>query len=171
MGSDDAPMIATVAEALLPGGVAGCTADNCKDLVLPHPCARLPAAIPVFGIVKQPHSRLLFTIVRPQGNSMLAKGKFSDAVWLYSLGLAKREGSHVLHSNRSAAHARLLEYDDALRDADMCIRVKPDWSRGYGRRAAALEGKGRCAHELGAVACRRAAADVNWDRMAGTQTR
>jgi len=31
--SKNAVTIATVAEALLPGGVAGCSADNCKDLV------------------------------------------------------------------------------------------------------------------------------------------
>lgn len=80
-----------------------------------------------------------------QGNSMLSKGKVADAVWLYSLGLAKREGCQILHSNRSAAHAKLMQWDDALRDADACIRVKPDWARGYGRRAAALEGKGRFA--------------------------
>ena len=104
-----APTIRDVAEALLPGGVKGSTADACKDL----------------------------------GNTMLQTGKVADAVWLYTLALDKRPSCHVLHSNRSAAHARLGEWAKALADADQCVQVNATWPRGYSRRAAALEGLGR----------------------------
>lgn len=64
-------------------------------------------------------------------------------MWLYSLGMEKRASCHVLHSNRSAAHARLMEWDKALADAQECVRLNAGWARGHSRLAAALEGKGR----------------------------
>ena len=77
------------------------------------------------------------------GNKMLQAGKFADAVWCYSLGLDKRPGCHVLHSNRSAAHARAGEWAKALEDADHCVRHNAGWARGHSRRGTALEGLGR----------------------------
>ena len=64
-------------------------------------------------------------------------------MWLYSLGMEKRANCHVLHSNRSAAHARLMEWDKALADAKECVRLNAGWARGHSRLAAALEGKGK----------------------------
>lgn len=100
------PTMKDVADALLPGGIKGCSPDDCKEL----------------------------------GNKMLQAGKVGDAVWLYSLGLDKRPGCHVLYSNRSAAHARMGEWAKALEDADACVKHNLGWPRGYSRRAAALEG-------------------------------
>ncbi len=54
-------------------------------------------------------------------------------------------------SNRSAASAKLGKFDDALRDADECIKSKPDWGKGYGRRGAALEGLGKLDESLKAL--------------------
>jgi stress-induced-phosphoprotein 1 len=48
----------------------------------------------------------------------------------------------VLYSNRSAAEASLGLWESALRDAEMAIELKPAWSKGYGRRGAALIGLG-----------------------------
>ena len=81
----------------------------------------------------------------------LTAGKLDDAIWLYSLGLTKRQGCHVLLSNRSAASAKLGKFDDALRDADECIKSKPDWGKGYGRRGAAFEGLGKMDEALKAL--------------------
>ena len=43
-------------------------------------------------------------------------------------------------SNRSAAHAKCGQYHAALEDADSCLRIRPDWGKGHGRRGAALQG-------------------------------
>lgn len=48
----------------------------------------------------------------------------------------------MLYSNRSAAEASLGLWESALRDAEMAIELKPAWSKGYGRRGAALIGLG-----------------------------
>ena len=51
--------------------------------------------------------------------------------------------NHVLFSNRSAAHAGLGKYEDALADAERCVRMSPKWGKGYGRKGAALTGLGQ----------------------------
>lgn len=124
--------IKDVAEVMLPGGMKGCSADDCKDL----------------------------------GNKMLQTGKVADAVWLYSLGLEKRPGCHVLHSNRSAAHARVGEWAKALADADECVSHNPAWARGYSRRASALEGLGKLDE---AIAAHEKVLDIEANNTASQQ--
>ena len=43
--------------------------------------------------------------------------------------------SHVLLSNRSAAYVGLEQFSKALDDAQACLRSKPDFIKGYGRKA------------------------------------
>jgi len=48
-----------------------------------------------------------------------------------------------LFSNRSAAKAGKKEWDQALQDAEQCIKVNPSWGKGYARKGAALHGARR----------------------------
>ena len=48
--------------------------------------------------------------------------------------------NHVFYSNRSAAYAGLGDYENALADAERTVAYKPDWSKGYSRKGAALYG-------------------------------
>ena len=57
--------------------------------------------------------------------------------------------NHVLYSNRSAAHASKKEFDKALADANKTTEIKPEWSKGWGRKGAALHGTG----DLGTCEC------------------
>jgi stress-induced-phosphoprotein 1 len=50
--------------------------------------------------------------------------------------------NHVLYSNRSASYASLRDFDKALVDANKCVELNPGWSKGYGRKGAALHGIG-----------------------------
>merc|ERR1712196_377178 len=52
------------------------------------------------------------------------------------------EPSHVLFSNRSACYCGLHRYNEARSDAQVCIRMKRGWGKGYGRLGAALHGLG-----------------------------
>lgn len=44
----------------------------------------------------------------------------------------------TLYSNRSFCHLKLGEAGDALCDANSCIRLRPEWQKGYYRKGAAL---------------------------------
>jgi stress-induced-phosphoprotein 1 len=52
----------------------------------------------------------------------------------------------VLYSNRSAAYASKKDWTNALKDAERTTEIKPDWAKGWGRKGAALHGKGDLAN-------------------------
>ena len=74
------------------------------------------------------------------GNAAFKAGDNEEAVRCFSEASAEDPTNHVLYSNRSAANAKLGQYKDALLDANKCIDMKPDWSKGHSRRGAAYEG-------------------------------
>ncbi|KAI1903623.1 hypothetical protein AGOR_G00029110 [Albula goreensis] len=81
--------------------------------------------------------------LKDQGNKALSDGWFEEAVCCYTDALTLDPCNHVLYSNRSAAHAKKGDYESALLDACSTIQIKPDWAKGYSRKAAALEFLGR----------------------------
>ena len=44
----------------------------------------------------------------------------------------------TLYSNRSLCYLQMTEGDKALRDANTCIKLRPEWIKGYYRKGAAL---------------------------------
>lgn len=48
----------------------------------------------------------------------------------------------MLYSNRSGAYASLKDWEAALEDANKTTEIKPDWSKGWGRKGTALHGTG-----------------------------
>jgi tetratricopeptide (TPR) repeat protein len=44
----------------------------------------------------------------------------------------------TLYSNRSLCYLKVGEHEDALCDADACIRRRPEWQKAYYRKGSAL---------------------------------
>ncbi|CAH1403250.1 unnamed protein product [Nezara viridula] len=83
------------------------------------------------------------TVLKEKGNAALQEGKFLEAVDFYGQGINLDSKNHVLFSNRSAAYAKAGEYLKALEDAEMTVKLKPDWGKGYSRKGSALAYLGR----------------------------
>jgi tetratricopeptide (TPR) repeat protein len=99
--------------------------------------------------------------LKDQGNSAFAAKDYSRAIDLFSQAIALDSSSHVLYSNRSAAYAGNKQWTRALEDAEQvlfiscrlssptdglkkkCIKLNPNWSKGYARKGAALHGAHR----------------------------
>mmetsp|Transcript_90837 Transcript_90837/g.256573 ORF Transcript_90837/g.256573 Transcript_90837/m.256573 type:complete len:418 (+) Transcript_90837:84-1337(+) len=74
------------------------------------------------------------------GNEKWKVGEFAAAIEAYTRSLELDPTQHLCYSNRSAAYLKLGgSAEDALRDAEKCIELKPDWPKGYSRQAAALQ--------------------------------
>ena len=80
---------------------------------------------------------------RRKGNAAFAAGEFAKAVKQFTMAIRMDKTNHVLFSNRSAAHAGLGKYEDALADAERCVRMSPKWGKG-------IRAQGRGADRAGA---------------------
>ncbi|KAK7407877.1 Hsp90 cochaperone [Neonectria punicea] len=76
------------------------------------------------------------------GNKAIAEKNFDEAVDKFTQAIAVQPENHILYSNRSAAYASKRDWDNALQDAEQTTQLKPDWAKGWGRKGAALHGKG-----------------------------
>ena len=63
---------------------------------------------------------------------------FTRAIDAYQLARDTTVDLAIVYSARSAAHFCLEKYDKALQDAIQTVEMRPDWSKGYFRKAEAL---------------------------------
>ncbi|KAH0562190.1 hypothetical protein GP486_003112 [Trichoglossum hirsutum] len=80
--------------------------------------------------------------LKAEGNKAFSEKRFGEAVEKFSKAIEIEPTNHILYSNRSGAYASLKRFDHALEDANKTTEIKPDWAKGWGRKGAALHGKG-----------------------------
>lgn len=78
------------------------------------------------------------TSLKEQGTAAFKAKEFDKAIDLYTQAITENPTDHTLFGNRSAARYSLKNFEEALDDAEKCIEVKNDWSKGYQRKAMAL---------------------------------
>lgn len=78
---------------------------------------------------------------KQQGNAAFAAKDYPKAIDLFTKAIeVSDKPNHVLYSNRSACYASSKQFAQALEDAQECVKISPDWSKGYNRVAAAQFG-------------------------------
>eukprot|EP01029_Cantina_marsupialis_P028176 TRINITY_DN775821_c0_g1_i1.p1 TRINITY_DN775821_c0_g1~~TRINITY_DN775821_c0_g1_i1.p1 ORF type:complete len:421 (-),score=155.05 TRINITY_DN775821_c0_g1_i1:145-1407(-) len=76
--------------------------------------------------------------MKTEGNEAFKVGKYDEAINKYTQAIELDPDNHALYSNRSASYLKKGFYGTALDDAEMCIKCKGDWPKGYGRKGDAL---------------------------------
>eukprot|EP00850_Spirogloea_muscicola_P008541 SM000045S16286 [mRNA] locus=s45:622764:624973:- [translate_table: standard] len=100
------------------------------------PGQELPAATPSRAETEAAKSK-------EKGNAAFGKGKYKEAVQCFGRAIVLTPQNAVLFSNRSAAHAGLKDFKQALEDALRAVELKPDWGKAHLRVGIALHGLGR----------------------------
>ncbi|GAA5971575.1 hypothetical protein JCM3765_007349 [Sporobolomyces pararoseus] len=83
-------------------------------------------------------SEMSAAALKAEGNELFAKQEWESAIECYSEALEVVEESDIvsktaLLSNRSACFIKLLRFEKALADGNLCIKLRPEWSKGYAR--------------------------------------
>lgn len=73
-----------------------------------------------------------------EGNAFFKNGDFQKAVECFSKAIEADAENASYYSNRSAAYIKLKDFDAALADGEMCVKLKPEWGKGYSRQGTAL---------------------------------
>eukprot|EP00899_Mesostigma_viride_P011552 jgi/Mesvir1/20398/Mv12302-RA.1 len=67
------------------------------------------------------------------GNEFFQSGQFEKAVSAFTRAIALDPTDKVFYSNRSAALASLLRFEEAQKDAEKCVSLDTTWAKGYSR--------------------------------------
>ncbi|NXP53065.1 TTC31 protein, partial [Heliornis fulica] len=79
-------------------------------------------------------------ILADRGNKAAQQGRYAEAVQAFTEAVALNPKEHRLFGNRSYCYEKLRRYEEALRDAQMSLRLKPGWPKGFFRKGKALRG-------------------------------
>ncbi|XBH82513.1 hypothetical protein VPH35_071149 [Triticum aestivum] len=107
------------------------------------------------------------------GAKAVEEKDYAGASKFYSEAIKVDPEDATLYSNRGLCHLRIGEAHDALVDANACIRLRPDWPKGYWRKGAALtalkDHKEACDTYMAAMKLDPASQEIHeafWDAVA-----
>ncbi|KAM3294929.1 hypothetical protein ACQJBY_037661 [Aegilops geniculata] len=110
------------------------------------------------------------------GAKAVEEKDYTGASKFYSEAIKVDPEDATLYSNRSLCHLRIGEARDALVDANACIRLQPDWPKGYWRKGAALtalkDHKEACDTYMAAMKLDPASQEIReafWDAVAAME--
>lgn len=83
---------------------------------------------------------------KAKGNDAFKAKQYPEAIEWYTKAIdvdPNTEAAGALYSNRAASYTALGKFKEAIADGEQCIRVRPEWLKGYFRKAVALESLGK----------------------------
>jgi tetratricopeptide (TPR) repeat protein len=71
--------------------------------------------------------------LKDKGNKAFSAKNYHEAIRFYDQAIREDGTDETFHSNRSACYYSLGQYPQALEDAQACVRIAPQWVKGYYR--------------------------------------
>lgn len=82
---------------------------------------------------------------KEKGTECFKQKDYAGAIENYTKAIQENPSDHTIFGNRAAAYHNTGKYAEAEADADKCIEIKPDWSKGFQRKAMAQQATGNLA--------------------------
>ncbi len=79
-------------------------------------------------------------LFKDQGNEAFQAGNVDLAIQYFTQAISIDPDNHIVYSNRSAAYMKINHISKALHDAEICVELAPNWSKGYNRLGTAQQG-------------------------------
>ena len=73
------------------------------------------------------------------GTALFKEGNFPAAIKRYDESIRRNPKDHTVYSNRAQCYLKLMTPQPAVKDAEKCIELKPDFARGWSRRGMAYK--------------------------------
>mmetsp|Transcript_2569 Transcript_2569/g.3980 ORF Transcript_2569/g.3980 Transcript_2569/m.3980 type:complete len:618 (+) Transcript_2569:99-1952(+) len=74
---------------------------------------------------------------KAKGNTAFSAKRYDEAIQHFTEAIKHDATDHVFFSNRSACYASIGKYEEAREDGEQCVKLKPDWHKGYARKGLA----------------------------------
>lgn len=78
------------------------------------------------------------TELKNLGNEAFKNKNYEEAIKYFTQAIECNPNDHVFYSNRSGSYLNAGKYQEALQDAETCVKMNPSWARGYQRKGTAL---------------------------------
>jgi len=86
---------------------------------------------------KEYYSVELSTKAKEEGNEFYKKNNYPEAVKCYTEAVRRQPDNYVNYSNRAVCYIKLMAPSEALKDAEKCIELNPNFAKGYLRKGQA----------------------------------
>ncbi|KAM7454438.1 hypothetical protein BLSTO_04804 [Blastocystis sp. subtype 1] len=83
--------------------------------------------------------------LKEKGNACLKDRDFDGAIRFYNEAIEFAPYNPKLYSNRCTARLLLHQFKDALKDAEKCVSLDPDWAKGHIQMGSCYAGMGKYA--------------------------
>jgi stress-induced-phosphoprotein 1 len=90
---------------------------------------------------------------KAKGNQYFLKKQYPEAIEWYTKAIKADPKDSTFFSNRCAAYMGLNKFQEALKDAEECCKLQPNWVKGWYRKGMALTSLGR--HEEAVMAYKK----------------
>jgi len=71
---------------------------------------------------------------KEKGNALFKEGKWTEAIECYSEAIRRNPEDPTFYSNRAACYLKIMQFSNALSDAEKCLELNPNFAKGFARK-------------------------------------
>nr|XP_058961372.1 tetratricopeptide repeat protein 12-like isoform X1 [Pocillopora verrucosa] len=81
--------------------------------------------------------------LKGKGNAAFKEGNYPEAISNYTVAITKSGSNPVLYTNRAQAYIKLNDFNSAIQDCNLALKIDPRWVKAFVHKARALQAQGK----------------------------